>query len=65
MPGASVVKLVRGAVPPMIPPNEVVPAVFTVKPNAPFNVEPNVILPLIPVPVEVSVLTPVNVTGSL
>ena len=62
VPGASVVKLARAAVPPTIPPNEVAPAVSTVKPNAPFNVEPN---PILPEPVEVSTEVPLKVTGSL
>src|SRR5204863_9193295 len=37
-PGASVVRLVSGAVPPTTPLNNVVPAVLTVRPNAPSTV---------------------------
>ena len=62
MPGASVVRLARAAVPPTAPPKVVAPAVLTVSAKPPSTVEPNVTLPP---PVEVSTASALSVTGSL
>ena len=69
MPGASVVRLASGAVPPTTPLNAVVPAVFTARVNGPPAPESivlaKVMLPAEPIPLEASTESAVNTTGSL
>src|SRR4029450_11909316 len=62
LPAASVVTLVSAVVPPTVPSNVVTPAVFTVRLNAPFTVEPKVTFPA---PVEVRIVPAVSTTASL
>ena len=61
LPGASVVTEVSGVMLPTAPLKVVTPAVWTVRPKPPLTVEPRVILPL---PVEVSVVSAPSVTAS-
>src|SRR5258706_391308 len=61
-PPAFVIKLFNADDPPTTPPNEVIPEVFNTRSNAPFNVEPN---PILPLPLDAKVPAPVNETASL
>src|SRR5262245_17806672 len=63
MPPAFVVRLVRAVPPPTIPPNVVVPAVFTTRVRAPLTVLLKEMLPFAP-PVEVKTALAPNVTAS-